>query len=427
MNAIALEPITIYGKDDLQLSIDVLPYQINSISLQVELLTCASLSLSARIYWQYLYSQKDFHTHTVVYNRQRMARRFNVDPKTIKRGIEQLLRTGWLDITEYSKDGGIAEFQVTMPPDVYNRIMSCDQRKEGPLNYENRERNYCKDSDDNVLFTYYTNANGSQTIVLGEDLDISEVANMLKHGLINDVAANEVFNVSTDDLPTHEDLNKEVNALQNKISSPDLSNPDKYKLVLLRNAAMDKIKADKKKGDKLVPIPINKYTKKITKKNTISKQNVNYFFKKNNRYFAIANESEGNTPRKYRDDDPVKVPQHYRDKIKQAIETYRSMISDPNGVFDEMVWAISRQFVGKPKDRSNATFNDIMRFNTCVAIKLIQEGRWTMPAGFRSHAVIAAEKKTEVDKENKLRRRNNHNDYISSPMDMADLKNILGI
>lgn len=471
--------------EELRLSINKLSYQINPIALTVKLLTCPELSSNAKIYWQYLYSQSDYFAHTVIYNQSRIAIRFNVHTKTVKRAIDMLLRNGWLKITKHAPHGGVSEFQVCMPQEVLDEIIQGEYRKEGPLNYENRERHYCKDICGKIMFSYYINPNGSKTIILSEELDIYKVASVLQRSITNSVAANETFDVKSNEIFTdmlereqssvvalsdndiipveyEHSINETARDLDRKIMSLELTGSEKYNLTKKRNSLLNKIddlkrlhahpilaklfcQFDKKimtenlpkeekhelsnkqanlisllskienRVDSSVPIPIIKLNKKITIKNTLFSNSVNPISKKNTRYFANVKESGNYTPIRYRDINPLQVPQQYIEKLKQAIQTHRAKISDPLGLFDEIIWAISRQFVGKPKDRPNATFSDIMRFNTCAAIKLIRQGVWTMPAGFKPLEVITAERKAERAKDVALRS-NSHVDTISEAM-----------
>lgn len=142
-------------------------------------------------------------------------------------------------------------------------------------------------------------------------------------------------------------------------------------------------------SDKSVGIPYYNNTHSCNK-NTISKSSEGNE-QKNVRILASPSK-EKNLPINYTNNSTKKIPKHFLNKLDKIINKNKHQLSNPSQVLEEMKFAISRQFVGKPPEKPNATYFETMRFNTDVAIKKLKQNSWRTPS-----ALI----KTNIPKENK--------------------------
>ena len=364
--------------EEQQLSSSTLPYQILSIAQQDALLRCNLLSSTTKLVWQYLHNHSDYHSKKVVYNLKRLSHFFNVSTKTIKRSVEQLITHRWIKATKYSRQhGGPEEFQILMPRDVFDTIIQGKHRKESTRHYENSQRQYHKDVEGNILLTTYENANGTKTLILGETLDIKDIVALVKTHIVDGSPANddsmgtaitETFKATEKPvLPESKRLSSPVEAAEknrmaeieetwSQSTNTDLTTQERYACI----EKARQLSARTPRVDKNVHTPVIKYIPQITKQNKTLGPDVHV--------------------------KPQQVPERYRAKVLQALTRFKHTISHPAGLLNEMLYAISKQFVGQPKDRSNPTIDDIMRYNTDVAIKLVRLNQWTTPAQLRNTA-----------------------------------------
>lgn len=434
-------------QDELRYLGDKYPYQALVIPLLDQVMQC--LSTPALKTWLALFSRKNYYTGVVSYDSEEIAKRTGLSRRSVQRHIQEILEHQLLLPTKYHDNlsNSYSEFQMTFPREFCNNTYEGNQRSQAEPDFENSTRDYNRDEKDNIRFTSYINGNDTAQINISDKNELDKIVGFIEQGyaaeeqaigMPAEVTVEEaaqpvsecivVASVKPVELAPENkaEIESEIEQLNEKIDSEKMTMIGKMHLIGERQQLAVQLK-EPEPSDKNDAIPLTIYVNKKQRKNTTALPHVNPPARKNNRYFSEDTKPNVREPICYRDNIETTVPEKYVSKVKQAITDNRESISNPPGVLKEILWCIARFFVGKPGDKPNATQDDIFRFNTCAAIKIIRANKWTTPGGLRPKDVIAAKKKTEVDKENKLRWRNNHNGYVPTPMAMADLKAVLGI